>query len=120
MWLDLPTEKERVPIFNVLLQKYKRDPSKFNVKALAKASRDFTGAEIEQVIVSTLFKCFSNNGREVESKDLLTEIDGTIPQAKINAAALDEMRRQATGKLRMAAADGNIAEIPLETRHLDL
>lgn len=107
-WLDLPSEADRASIFRVLLKRYGRDPAKFNLKFLAKESRGFTGAELEQVIVSVMFKCFSDKQREFSDMDLILEIQGTTPQSKTNEADIIRMRAEAEGKLRMAGNDGTV------------
>jgi len=117
-WLDLPSEADRASIFRVLLKRYGREPGKFNLKHLAKESRGFTGAEIEQVIVSVMFKCFSDGQREFSDADLIQEIQGTTPQSKTNEADIVRMRAEAEGKLRMAGNDGTVVDVKEELRSI--
>ena len=119
-WLDLPTEQDREAIFVVTLRRYNRDPKKFNVKQLAKNSATFTGAEIDAVITSAMFRCFADGQREITTNDILTEIKGMTPQAEINKEGLREMREEAQGKLRMAGADGVVADVPENLRDIAL
>lgn len=119
-WLDLPTEKDLLAIFSVLLTRYKREPAKFNLKALARASKGFTGAEIEQCIVSAMFYCFSDNGKEINDKALLAAINASTPQSKISEAQLTHMRLEAQGKLRLAAEDGSVCDVTEELRNIAL
>jgi len=117
-WLDLPTEADRVAIFNVLIKRYKRDPKKFDLKRLAKESKGFTGAEIEQVIISTMFRCFSDKQKEFTDADLIMEIQSTTPQSKTNEADIVRMRGEAEGKLRIAGEGGVVVEMKEELRHI--
>jgi SpoVK/Ycf46/Vps4 family AAA+-type ATPase len=53
-WVDLPEQKQREEIFTIHLKRVKRDPAMFNVKALADATKGYTGAEIENIIQESL------------------------------------------------------------------
>ncbi|RTL07799.1 AAA family ATPase [Candidatus Dependentiae bacterium] len=119
-WLDLPTKIDRVSIFRVLLKRYKRDAARFDLNALAEGSKGFTGAEIEQAIISTMFRCFADRQREFTAKDLLAELAATTPQSKINEVDITNMRDQAKGKLRMVQHDGQIAEVSEELRAISI
>lgn len=104
----------------MLLQRYKRNPVNYNIKALAKAAKSFTGAEIEQAIVSTMFNSFADGGKDFNTKDLLAEVESVIPQAIINETELTAMRAEARGKLRLAADDGTVAEVAEEVRKISI
>lgn len=117
-WLDLPSESDRIAIFRVLLKRYGRSPEKYTLKALAKEAKGFTGAEIEQVIISTMFRCFSDKQREFTDADLILEINNTTPQSKTNEVDIVNMRAQAEGRLRMAGNDGNVVEVKEELRSI--
>ena len=73
--IDLPTEEERKQIFNVLLKKKRPDTiNSFNVENLAEKTKFFTGADIQQIIVDSMYKAFSES-REFTETDLLDEIN---------------------------------------------
>ena len=57
-FVDLPDKEERAEIFGIHLNKRGRDASAFDLEALAEASRDFSGAEIEEAINSALYDAF--------------------------------------------------------------
>ncbi len=59
-FVDLPNEDERHDIFRIHLEKRKRDPAKFDLDGLAQMSDGFSGAEIEEAIISGLYDAFSN------------------------------------------------------------
>jgi SpoVK/Ycf46/Vps4 family AAA+-type ATPase len=96
-FVDLPDEKEREQIFRIHLQKRKRDASKFKLKELAKATDGFSGAEIEQVVVGSLYVAF-DAGRELAQKDLMAEAKSAVPLSVMMAEEIDELRNWA--KLR--------------------
>ena len=57
-FVDLPGEETRRAIFQVHLKRRNRDPASFDLDALATATDGFSGAEIEQVVVSALYSAF--------------------------------------------------------------
>ena len=57
-YVDLPSEEERTEIFRIHLAKRQRNPDGFDLPALVAASPDFSGAEIEEAIISALYDAF--------------------------------------------------------------
>ena len=55
-FVDLPSPAERESIFAIHLSLRRQDPSKFDLPALAAATDGFSGAEIEQAVVSALYR----------------------------------------------------------------
>lgn len=106
-WLGLPSLADRREIFGVVLKRKNRDPKKFDLDKLAVASAGFVGSEIEEVVKSTMFHCFSESERDITTKDILAEIKSTKPQSVINKTEYDQMVVKAKGKLR----DANTMEI---------
>ncbi len=53
-----PATEERKEIFRIHLTKRGRDAAQFDLEALAEASQDFSGAEIEEAINSALYDAF--------------------------------------------------------------
>jgi SpoVK/Ycf46/Vps4 family AAA+-type ATPase len=97
-FVDLPTPAERREIFAVHLEKRKRNPALFDLAALAAASEGFTGAEIEQAVVSALYTAFSK-GMEVTSAIIAAELSATRPLSVTRAeevAALPDWARDRT------------------------
>jgi SpoVK/Ycf46/Vps4 family AAA+-type ATPase len=77
-FVDLPDEPERRAIFTIHLQRRQRPPELFDLDALAAASDGFSGAEIEQAVVSSLYAAFSGPGR-LTTEILLAELAATRP-----------------------------------------
>jgi SpoVK/Ycf46/Vps4 family AAA+-type ATPase len=90
-FLDLPSAEERREIFRVHLTKRKRDPGTFDLGALAEASEGFSGAEIEQAVVSALYTAFSG-GRELETPTVLEELRATRPLSVTRAEEIAGLR----------------------------
>ena len=77
-FVDLPNEEERKQIFGIHLKKNRCDPAKFDIVFLAKATKGWNGAEIEQVVVSSLVDSYSE-GRELTEDDLHRVLSSTVP-----------------------------------------
>jgi len=90
-FVDLPTPAERREIFAVHLRKRKRNPALFDLDALAAASEGFTGAEIEQAVVSALYTAFSR-GMEVTSAIIAAELSATRPLSVTRAEEVTALR----------------------------
>lgn len=102
-FVDLPHEKEREEIFSILLRKFKRDPEGFDVAALSEASRDYTGAEIEQVIVSALFDAF-DEGVELHERHLVRAIGDVVPLSSTMTEKISQLRSWAANRTRPATS----------------
>jgi AAA+ superfamily predicted ATPase len=77
-FVDLPDAATRAEILAVHLKKRGRDPGRFDLVALGEQAEGFSGAELEQVVVSGLFTAFAE-GVDVSDAVLEAEIDGTRP-----------------------------------------
>lgn len=96
-FVDLPTPAVREEIFAVHLSRRKREPSAFDLRALAAATDGFSGAEIEQTIVAGLYTAFSAE-RELTTELLLEEVGETRPLAVTMAERIGELRHWAAGR----------------------
>jgi hypothetical protein len=55
-FVDLPMHDERMAIFAIHLRLRKQNPEAFDLGALADATEGFSGAEIEQAVISALYR----------------------------------------------------------------
>jgi SpoVK/Ycf46/Vps4 family AAA+-type ATPase len=101
-FVDLPNAVERRAIFTVHLRKRKRNPGLFDLNALAEASNGFTGAEIEQAVVSALYTAFSK-GMEVTSAIIAAELGATKPLSVTRAEDVNALREWARDRAVMAS-----------------
>ena len=101
-FVDLPEAKERDEIFRIHLSKRKRDPGKFDIAAFAAASDGFSGAEIEQVIVSSLFDAFGS-GADLTNEIILKSIDESVPISVTMAEQIAGLRMWAEKRARKAS-----------------
>ncbi len=101
-FVDLPSEKERADIFAIQLKKRGRDAAKFPCAELAKATGEFSGAEIEQVVVSALYDAFAD-GVELEPRHIAAAIADTRPLAVTMSEEVSKLRAWAKQRTRPAA-----------------
>ncbi|GAB1354401.1 AAA family ATPase [Erysipelotrichia bacterium] len=111
-FVDLPTKRERMFIFAVHLKKrikdsYVKGNIEFNsafIEKLADATEGFVGAEIEQVVIASLFEAFSEN-RGLLPDDFEKSIRNTVPLSVTQQEQIRAIRDWAN--VRAVAATGN-------------
>ncbi|WMS85836.1 AAA family ATPase [Pleionea litopenaei] len=94
-FVDLPDQEARRDIFAIHLTKRKQSPENFDLEKLALACDGFTGAEIEQAIVSALYHCYGQ-GSALSTEIILDELSATRPLSVVMAEKLAELRRWAS------------------------
>jgi ATP-dependent 26S proteasome regulatory subunit len=90
-FVDLPDEEMRKEIFSIHLKKRGFDPQKYNIAGLAQASEGFSGAEIEQALVSGLYSMAGGSGN-LTDEILLTEIRATRPLSVLMEEQISALR----------------------------
>jgi SpoVK/Ycf46/Vps4 family AAA+-type ATPase len=101
-FVGLPGPQEREAIFKIHLARRRRDPDRFDLQPLVAASNDFSGAEIEQAVVTGLFTAFEA-GRELETGDMLAACRGTYPLARSRAREITLLTAWASQNARQAS-----------------
>jgi AAA+ superfamily predicted ATPase len=101
-FVDLPALEEREEIFRIHLAKRGRNPDAFDLAALAQASQGFSGAEIEQAIISGLYDAFYA-GRDLTTADILEALRQTVPLARTMDEQISRLRAWAEGRARNAS-----------------
>jgi ATP-dependent 26S proteasome regulatory subunit len=101
-FVDLPNREERVEVFKIHLAKRNRPPEAFEVESLAEASKDFSGAEIEEAINSALYDAFYDK-QELTTAHVFTALTQTVPLARTMEEQISGLRRWAEGRARNAS-----------------
>jgi AAA+ superfamily predicted ATPase len=101
-FVDLPSVEEREEIFRIHVHRRGRDPAQFDLKSLAEASNDFSGAEIEEAIISALFDAFYAR-EELTTRHVLTGLAQTVPLARTMDEQISRLRSWADGRARNAS-----------------
>ncbi|MDR3708559.1 MAG: AAA family ATPase [Capsulimonadaceae bacterium] len=102
-FVDLPSEGERREIFLIHLKKRKRDPEKFDLDELAKNTPGFSGAEIEQVVISSLYDAFDEN-TDITTEALLATARQQVPLSVTMAERISMLRHWAANRARQASS----------------
>ena len=110
-FVDLPNAAERRQVFQIHLRKRGRDAAVFDLVQLAGATEGFSGAEIEEAIISALYDAFYL-GKELETADVLGSIRATVPLSKTMAEEISKLRAWAQGRARFASPRDDDAAVP--------
>ncbi len=90
-FVDLPDQAVRQEIFAIHLAKRELHPDGFDGHLLAQSSAGFSGAEIEQVVVSGLYRAHATD-TPVSTESLLTEIANTRPLSVVMQEPIEALR----------------------------
>jgi SpoVK/Ycf46/Vps4 family AAA+-type ATPase len=90
-FVDLPDAVTREAIFRIHLARRGMDPAGFDLASLAAASEGFSGAGIEQAVVSAIYSAQANE-TPVNTDTLMGELEGTQPLSVVMEAHIGELR----------------------------
>ena len=90
-FVDLPATPVRAEIFRIHLARRGLDPKQFDLARLAVASDGFTGAGIEQAVVSARYAARAEE-RAPDTEVLLAELASTQPLSVVMAERIAELR----------------------------
>ncbi len=90
-FVDLPDSETRKIIFRIHLTKREQNPDNFNIELLAENSSGFSGSEIEQAVVSSLYSALAQKTSLNESH-LLEELSRTRPLSVVMAEKIESLR----------------------------
>ena len=96
-FVDLPAQEAREQIFKIHLSKRNREPKKFDLAALVVVSEGYSGAEIEQAIVSALHEAYANKAT-LDTTRLLAAIKLSPPLSVTMRERIDSLRAWAKGR----------------------
>ncbi len=102
-FVDLPNEQERKEIFKIHLGKRRTDTERFDFDQLSKVCEGFSGAEIEQGLISAMYEAFAQ-GREFTQLDIIAAIRATMPLSKTMSEQVTALRDWARQRARPAAS----------------
>jgi hypothetical protein len=102
-FVDLPTEEERYEIFKIHLEKRLRKSEDFDLDELVKSTDGYTGAEIESIIISSMYEAFYDNKREITNLDISNSIQETVPLSITMQEHIKDLRSWAKTRARNAS-----------------
>ena len=114
-FVDLPSPEERKEIFRIHVNKRGRDAAKFDLSALAGASGEFSGAEIEESINSALYDAFYAK-QELTTEHVQVALSQTVPLARTMDEQINRLRSWAEGRARNASVPRHVQKISAARR----
>jgi SpoVK/Ycf46/Vps4 family AAA+-type ATPase len=96
-----PDEATRNDIFNIHLKRRKHEPAEFDLAALAAQSVGFSGAEIEQAVVASLYEAHAQQ-TTLATQHLTAELKRTKPLSVVRAEEMQALREWAADRTVMA------------------
>ena len=109
-FVDLPSSEERKSIFQIHLTKREEDLSRFDFILLAQSTENYSGAEIEQIVVSALARAISE-GRTLNQDDLFWEVNHLIPLATTMQEQIKAIRSWARKRAISASKGRGVMDI---------
>jgi SpoVK/Ycf46/Vps4 family AAA+-type ATPase len=98
----LPDEETRGQIFKIHIRKRHRDPKIFDIKKLATVSQGYSGAEIEQAVISALHQAYDEKS-ELDTEKIIHAVKVSPPLSVTMAEKVQQLRQWA--KNRCVPAD---------------
>jgi len=95
--VDLPSKKERIEIFKIHLKKRGKDISYLDLEELAEKTEGYSGAEIEQIVISALYDAFDEE-RKICMEDLTINIEKCMPLSKTMREKIEWLKEWANGR----------------------
>ena len=96
-FVDLPKKATRKQILSIHLEKRKRDPARFDLDALAETCEGYSGAEIEQAIISALHEAFAANA-DLTTERIVKALKDSPPLSVTMAERVQALRTWAEGR----------------------
>jgi AAA+ superfamily predicted ATPase len=109
-FVDLPSPTEREDILALTLRRRGRRAEGISLAAVAKPLDHFSGAELEQVVSSALFRAFSQR-RELLEEDLRIAAREIVPLATLYEEKIQALRAWGRTRARKASADRRVLDL---------
>jgi len=109
-FVDLPDLEARQEILGLHLRRRGREAEQLDVAAIAGLCGDYSGAELEQVVVGALHRAYAL-GRELETGDLRRVAQDVVPLFKTYEEQIKALREWARGRARVAGRAGAVVDL---------
>ena len=90
-FVDLPIDEERLEIFRIHLNRRGEDAARFNIEQLLEFTIGWTGAEIEQCVVSAITRARLAD-RELTDQDLVSTAVSIVPLSRTMKEQINHIR----------------------------
>jgi AAA+ superfamily predicted ATPase len=96
-FVDLPRDDVRPEIFAIHLKKRNLSPEKFDLARLGNASSGYSGAEIEQAVISALYSSYTNN-KGLSTDDIVKALQESPPLSVTMAESVQSLLEWSKGR----------------------
>jgi SpoVK/Ycf46/Vps4 family AAA+-type ATPase len=96
-FVDLPDSKVRASILAIHLSNRSQALGNFDIERLVSAMEGFSGAEIEQAVVSSLYAAHAQ-GKSLDTRHVLHEVEQTRPLSVVMKERVAALREWAAGR----------------------
>jgi hypothetical protein len=90
-FVDLPDDRERTTILQIHLTRHRQAPQSLDLVALVKATDGFSGAEIEQAVIASLYRALYLQ-KPLDTAIMLETIKATVPLSVSRREDLEKLR----------------------------
>lgn len=119
-FVDLPNYHERKNIFAIHLTKRGWKPEKYDLETLANKTEGYSGAEIEQIVVSAMIDAYGQ-GRVLAQEDLEKSKEQSVPLSVTMEEKVFQLREWASSRCRRATSDSRVTQmLEEEQRHVPI
>jgi len=101
-FIDLPALPERREILEIHVRKRGRDPAAYDLDLLARRAEGFSGAELEQAVISGLYDAFAE-GKELGQDHLERAVSDSLPLSTTMREDIERLRDWARTRTRAAS-----------------
>ena len=103
-FIDMPSPQERANILAIHLMRRDRDHKDFNLESHVHATDGFSGAELEQVVISSLYLAFAEGEKtRLADRHLSEAISTSVPLSKSMGDRIARLRKLAAESWRNAS-----------------
>ena len=96
-FVDLPDASEREAILRIHLNIRRQNPASFDLGSVAAAADGFSGAEIEQAVIASLYRALHAK-TPLTAAMLIDEIRQTVPLSVSRREDIERLRNTARGR----------------------
>ena len=120
-FLDLPNQSDRIEIVQTALRANGRAEVSIDLISVATECGGFTGAEIAALVPDALFAAFNDNGRELETDDLIKVARSVVPLSKTAQETFERRREWAKDRMQNATSQQETVVVPASAgRQIDI
>jgi hypothetical protein len=109
-FVDLPDLEARREILGLHVTRRRRDPATLDLDTVAQLCAEYSGAELEQVVVGGLHRAFAQQ-RELETGDLRRVAQELVPLFRTYEEQIKGLREWARGRARPAGREGAVVDL---------